>query len=67
MKTIFLQVPVPLDSLGIDMAQTNAPVEKTLSILELITSGGPGGQIILLWVTDKFFFFICHLMAARDQ
>ena len=30
------------------MAQTNEPVEKTLSILELITSGGLGGQIIML-------------------
>ena len=48
MKTIFLQVPVPLDSLGVDMAQTTEPVEKTLSILELITSGGLGGQIIML-------------------
>ena len=48
MKTIFLQVPVPLNSLGVDMAQTTAPVEKTLSILELITSGGLGGQIIML-------------------
>ena len=34
MKTIFLQVPVPLDSLGVDMAQITEPVEKTLSILE---------------------------------
>ena len=48
MKIIFLQVPVPLDSLGLDMAQTTEPVEKTLSILELITSGGLGGQIIML-------------------
>ena len=48
MKIIFLQVPVPLDSLDLDMAQTTAPVEKTLSILELITSGGLGGQIIML-------------------
>ena len=48
MKIIFLQVSVPLDSLGLDMAQTTEPVEKTLSILELITSGGLGGQIIML-------------------
>ena len=48
MKTIFLQVPVPLDSLGVDLIQTTEPVEKTLSILELITSGGLGGQIIML-------------------
>ena len=48
MKTILLQVPVPLDSLGVDLAQTTEPVEKTLSILELITSGGLGGQIIML-------------------
>lgn len=48
MNTIFLQVPVPLDSLGEDLTQTNVPIEKTLSILELITSGGLGGQIIML-------------------
>ena len=48
MKTILLQVPVLLDSLGVDLAQTTEPVEKTLSILELITSGGLGGQIIML-------------------
>ena len=48
MKIIYIQVPLPLDSLGVDMAQTTEPVEKTLSILELITSGGLGGQIIML-------------------
>ena len=48
MKTILLQAPVLLDSLGVDLAQTTEPVEKTLSILELITSGGLGGQIIML-------------------
>lgn len=48
MKTILLQVPVAVDSLGIDLAQTSEPVEKTLSIMDLITSGGVGGQIIMM-------------------
>lgn len=48
MKTILLQVPVAVDSLGIDLAQTTQPVEKTLSIIDLITSGGIGGQIIMM-------------------
>jgi len=48
MKTILLQVPLAVDSLGIDLAQTSEPVEKTLSIIDLITSGGVGGQIIMI-------------------
>lgn len=48
MKTILLQVPVAVDSLGIDLVQTSQPVEKTLSIIDLITSGGIGGQIIMM-------------------
>jgi biopolymer transport protein ExbB len=48
MKTILLQVPVAVDSLGLDLAQTTEPVEKTLSIIDLITSGGLGGQIIMI-------------------
>ena len=47
MKTILLQVPVAVDSLGLDLAQTTEPIEKTLSIIDLITSGGIGGQIIM--------------------
>ena len=48
MKTILLQAPIAVDSLGIDLAKTSEPVEKTLSIIELVTSGGLGGQIIML-------------------
>jgi len=48
MKTILLQVPTVVDSLGVDLAQTSEPVEKTLSIIDLITSGGLGGQIIMI-------------------
>lgn len=48
MKTLLLQVPVSPDSLAIDLAQSSEPIEKTLSILELISSGGLGGQIIML-------------------
>jgi biopolymer transport protein ExbB len=44
--SIFLQV----DSLAVasQMAAEDAPVEKTLSIWELLTSGGVGGQAIIL-------------------
>jgi len=48
MKTIFLQAPVIVDSLGVDLVETSEPVEKTLSIIDLITSGGLGGQIIMI-------------------
>jgi len=44
--SIFLQV----DSLAVasQMVAEDAPVEKTLSIWELLTSGGVGGQAIIL-------------------
>lgn len=45
--TFLLQIPVSVDSLGIDLVQTIEPIEKTLSIIDLITSGGIGGQIIM--------------------
>ena len=48
MKTFFLQVPVTVDTSAIDLTQTSEPIQKTLSILELITSGGLGGQIIMI-------------------
>lgn len=48
MKTVFLQVPVTVDTSAIDLTQTIEPIQKTLSILELITSGGIGGQIIMI-------------------
>jgi biopolymer transport protein ExbB len=48
MTNLLLQVPLGTDSLGIDLSETQAPVEKTLSIIELITSGGLGGQIIMI-------------------
>lgn len=47
MNTILFQIPVAVDSLGLDLLATNEPTEKTLSIIELITSGGIGGQIIM--------------------
>ena len=47
MISILLQIPVAADSLGLDLLQTNQPVEKTLSIIDLITSGGLGGQLIM--------------------
>ena len=47
MISILLQIPVAVDSLGLDLLQTNEPTEKTLSIIDLITSGGLGGQLIM--------------------
>ena len=47
MNTILFQIPLAVDTLGIDLATLNEPTEKTLSIIELITSGGLGGQIIM--------------------
>lgn len=45
-----MNIPLQLDSLAIAnrLAQEGAPVEQTLSIYELLTSGGIGGQIIIL-------------------
>ena len=45
-----MNIPLQLDSLAIanQLAQEGAPVEQTLSIYELLTSGGIGGQIIIL-------------------
>ena len=48
MLKLLLQIPVAVDSLGVDLSQTNEPIEKTLSIIDLITSGGLGGQIIMI-------------------
>ena len=47
MNTILFQIPLAVDSLDLDLASDNLPTEKTLSIIELITSGGIGGQIIM--------------------
>ena len=47
MNTILFQIPLAVDSLGLDLLANNEPSEKTLSIIELITSGGLGGQIIM--------------------
>ena len=48
MIKLLLQIPVAVDSLGVDLSQTNEPKEKILSIIDLITSGGLGGQIIMI-------------------
>ncbi len=47
MNTILFQIPLAVDSLGLDLLPNTEPSEKTLSIIELITSGGLGGQIIM--------------------
>lgn len=45
-----MNIPLQVDSLAVanELAQDGAPVEQTLSIYELLTSGGIGGQIIIL-------------------
>ena len=45
-----MNIPLQVDSLAIanELAQEGAPEEQTLSIYELLTSGGIGGQIIIL-------------------
>jgi biopolymer transport protein ExbB len=48
MKTLLLQVPVVTDSLGIQLAESTVAEQKTLSIIDLMTSGGLGGQIIMI-------------------
>ena len=42
MKLIFLQTPIITDSISNPIVE-----EKTLSIMELISSGGIGGNIIM--------------------
>ncbi|MDB2317646.1 MotA/TolQ/ExbB proton channel family protein [Flavobacteriales bacterium] len=69
MKTILLQVPAVVDSLGVDLAQTSEPVEKTLSIIDLITSGGLGGQIIMITLGTlsilTIYFFMERLQVIQ--
>ena len=45
-----MNIPLQVDSFAVanELAQDGAPVEQTLSIYELLTSGGIGGQIIIL-------------------
>ena len=52
--SIFLQV----DSLAVanEALLEDQPVEKTLSIWELLTSGGIGGQVIILVLFILLFF-----------
>lgn len=70
MKTILFQVPVVVDSLGVDLAQSSEPVEKTLSIIDLITSGGLGGQIIMITLgilsVLTVYFFIERLQVIQS-
>ena len=61
MILFFLQTPISNDSLGLELVQSTQPVEKTLSIIDLITSGGLGGQMIMsslaiLSILTVYFF-----------
>ena len=61
MNSILFQIPLTVDSLGVNSSLPNEAVEKTLSIIDLITSGGIGGQLImitlgLLSILTVYFF-----------
>ncbi|MDA9003799.1 MotA/TolQ/ExbB proton channel family protein [Flavobacteriales bacterium] len=61
MNTLLFQIPVAVDSLAMDAVLANEPVAKTLSIIDLISSGGVGGQLImatlaLLSILTVYFF-----------
>jgi biopolymer transport protein ExbB len=62
MNIFFLQIPISIDSLGLELLHSSEPVEKTLSIIDLITSGGLGGKLIMitlaiLSILTLYFFF----------
>ncbi len=61
----FLQIQVPGDTTGLG----DEPVEKTLSIMELITSGGTGGMIIMsvlfLLSIIAVYIFVERFMALK--
>jgi len=52
--SLFLQT----DSLAVtsETLAEQVPIEKTLSIWELVTSGGIGGQLIMITLGLLFFF-----------
>lgn len=60
--SLFLQA----DSLAVanQMLEDQVPVEKTLSIWDLVTSGGIGGQLIMLTL-GLLFFFALYLYFER--
>lgn len=66
MTNLLLQVPLNTDSLGIELAETTEPTEKTLSIIELISSGGLGGQIIMITL-GLLSVFTVYLFWERFQ
>lgn len=66
MTNLLLQVPLNTDSLGIELSETSMPTEKTLSIFELITSGGLGGQIIMITL-GLLSVFTVYLFWERFQ
>ena len=61
MNFLLLQIPTAIDSLVEDTEQiTEKTTEKTLSIIELITSGGVGGNLVMgtLGVLSIFAIYI---------
>ena len=48
MNVFFMQIPVSDSFIGKELVDSSQPIVKTLSIFDLITSGGIGGQIIMI-------------------
>ena len=53
MNSLLLQINMLNDSLSNSNIESKLIEEKTLSILELITSGGSGGNIIMITLIKK--------------
>lgn len=67
-----MSIPLQTDSLSVakETMANAVPVEKTLSIIELLTSGGLGGQIIMAALFLMFFaalyLYFERLMAIKN-
>ena len=60
MSTLFLQIQT-----GAEAVLTEEPTEKTMSILELMTSGGIGGILIMAFLgVLSIFAYIFSLSAS---
>ena len=59
MQINFLQIEIPTETIDSNNIQTeNIPVEETLSIISLMTSGGIGAQIIMSFMVMLSFLMI---------
>ena len=59
MQINFLQIEIPTETIDSNNIQSeNIPVEETLSIISLMTSGGIGAQIIMSFMVMLSFLMI---------